>query len=70
MDFVKENFEQVEVDGTKYGMKVSDGIYLPNGVMNLSYSKCFKLRDDDIFVSSFPKSGKMHYLLYYKLRFN
>lgn len=57
MDIESESFEHVEVDGTKYGMKVRDGIYLPNGVMNLSYSKCFKLRNDDIFVSSIPKSG-------------
>lgn len=57
MDVEAESFDQVEVKGTKYGMKIRDGVYLPNGVKNLSNSKCFKLRDDDIFISSFPKSG-------------
>nr|QVK45628.1 sulfotransferase [Brachionus paranguensis] len=57
MNIEIENIDQVEVKGTKYGMKIRDGICLPNGVKNLSYSKCFKLRDDDILISSFPKSG-------------
>ncbi len=54
----EEEFDHVSVKGVQYGMKIRDGIYLPNDVLNLSSVKDLKLCKDDIIVSTYPKSGK------------
>lgn len=52
-----EDFEKVSIDGLKYGLKIRDGILLPNFVRNLSMIKSLELRGDDTFILGFMKSG-------------
>jgi len=55
-----ENLETVPVKGFSNGMKRAkpgSDILLHIGVRNLSNIKNMKLRDDDTFVISYPKSG-------------
>ena len=55
-----ENLETVPVKGFSNGMKRAkpgSDILLHIGVRNLTNIKNMKLRDDDTFVISYPKSG-------------
>lgn len=55
-----EQFEVVNVKGTKYGYKCRDGTLLMNTVQNLACVKNLELKNDDTFVIGFLKSGNYY----------
>lgn len=54
----EEEFERVPVNGLKHGLKKRNNMYLPQIVRNVSAVQNAKIREDDLFVIGFPKSGK------------
>ena len=53
-----ENFERTFVPGFTKGFKVKDGIFLSNMFRNMSIIKNLPVKKGDIFVVTYPKSGK------------
>lgn len=54
-----DDFEIENIKGFNGPINKYDGILLMNEVVNISKLKNFKLRNDDIFVIGFPKSGNL-----------
>jgi hypothetical protein len=52
----KDDFESVEVNGTK-GLKKADGVILPLWVNSLALPKNMKVNSDDTFVIGYTKAG-------------
>jgi hypothetical protein len=53
----EEFFEKVAVPGFTHGFKRIHGVNIYNGFRNASLVKNLKIKSDDIFMITFPKSG-------------
>ena len=52
------NYEIAPLKGVKKGLKKVDNMYLPTLIKNISLVKSMTIREDDTFVSGYPRSGK------------
>ena len=52
-----DEFETEELKGFKPPIKKSQGVYLDNPIINLSNLKNMTVRNDDVFLIGFQKSG-------------
>lgn len=54
----KEEMENVDIKGYKFGLRRLNGRLLPQLCKNMSVVKSMEVKEDDTFVVTYPKSGK------------
>ena len=53
----REDFEYEQLHGYKDPTKKVNGLYIANAIINLSNLKTMTIRNDDVFLVGYPKSG-------------